>query len=303
MALATLTSRLVPHPEAMQQRYPVPVTRAEALQAGVTVHQLTSPRYQRLFHGLYLPADVQLTVLERSQAALKISPAGSFASHHTAAAIWGGIHAHRARRDARLVQHRGLLLSPPMLAFLETAALRTDLVDLVVLGDSLVKARRLNSEDFRIASSSWVGAGAVLARRAAALIRDGVDSPPETRLRMLIVLAGLPEPAVNFVVRHRGGAWRRRFDLCFPELKLIIEYDGRHHQSDLKQWSSDILRREELEAEGWRIIVVNADALYNHPTGTVHRIAQALSDRGVRSPRTIPAHWHRHFQDRDPLAA
>ena len=201
------------------------------------------------------------------------------------------------------MEHRGLLLSPPMQAFLEVAAGRADLIDLVVLGDSLVKAGRATVEELNQTAATWVGAGAALARRVARFVRDGVDSAPETRLRMLIVLAGLPEPEVNVIVRRGNDSWRRRFDLCYPRLKLIVEYDGRHHQSDLKQWSSDILRREELEAEGWRVIVVNADALYNHPAETLHRISAALGDRGARLPRPTPAAWHRDFQGRKPLAA
>jgi hypothetical protein len=53
----------------------------------------------------------------------------------------------------------------------------------------------------------------------------------ETRVRLLIVLAGLPEPKVNMIVRITNGKWRWRFDLCYPEYKLIIEYDGRRHHT------------------------------------------------------------------------
>ena len=45
------------------------------------------------------------------------------------------------------------------------------------------------------------GRGCRLARRAASLAREGVDSPQETRLRLLLVLAGLPEPRVNVIIR------------------------------------------------------------------------------------------------------
>jgi hypothetical protein len=299
-----------------------PFTRPEALAVGITVDQLAGPRYQRLFHGLYLPAQVRITVLERARGALKISPAESYASHHTAAEIWGGwvpgtsethisvrggwprtkrrgIHAHRAPAGARSVRHRGLLLSPPMQTFLELAAARLDLVDLVVLGDSLVKSGAFTPAELVDGAQTWIGAGAALARRAASLVRAGADSPTETRLRMLIVLAGLPEPEVNVVVRKDGGEWSRRFDLCYPQLKLIIEYDGRQHATDPKQWSSDIVRREELEAQGWTLIIVTAEALFNRPTDTLRRISAALRARGCPGlPRRTPPAWNRHFRDR-----
>jgi very-short-patch-repair endonuclease len=97
--------------------------------------------------------------------------------------------------------------------------------------------------------------GAKLARRAARHIRDGVDSAMETRLRMLLVLAGLPAAEVNFILRHPDGSWWMRFDLCYPSLKLIIEYDGRQHAEDSDQWLHDLRRREALHRTGWRVIV------------------------------------------------
>ena len=54
-----------------------PFTRAEGLVAGITDPVLASRAYQRLFHGLYIRADVRIGVWELAQAALHISPAGS----------------------------------------------------------------------------------------------------------------------------------------------------------------------------------------------------------------------------------
>jgi hypothetical protein len=53
--------------------------------------------------------------------------------------------------------------------------------------------------------------------------------PKRRERRMLLVLAGLPEPTVNLIIRNPDGSWRMRFDLSYPGLKLIIEYDGRQH--------------------------------------------------------------------------
>ena len=118
----------------------------------------------------------------------------------------------------------------------------------------------------------------------------------ETRLRLLIVLAGLPEPTVNFIVRDQNGDWTLRFDLSYPGLKLIIEYDGDQHRQDPQQWSRDLRRREWLERNGWRIIVINSDAYHRHPRETLMRIRQALADRGSRDlPSSAPAAWDRHF--------
>lgn len=71
------------------------------------------------------------------------------------------------------------------------------LVELVVVGDAMVRMQLVSEADLREKTKASSERHAVLARRAAGLVRRGVDSPMETRLRLLIVLAGLPEPEVN----------------------------------------------------------------------------------------------------------
>ena len=117
----------------------------------------------------------------------------------------------------------------------------------------------------------------------------------ETRLRLLIVLAGLPEPEVNFILRAPDGSWRRRFDLCYPGYRLIVEYDGRKHAFDSEQWSGDLTRREELDELEWRIIVVESSGIYEDPLRTLQRVRGALKSRGVKVPRTFKQEWTRHF--------
>jgi Protein of unknown function (DUF559) len=297
-----------------------PLTRADALRRGYTDKQLWGPKFQRLFQGVYLPAGEAVTVLQRARAALMIAPDGSYASHHTAAALWGaippmtiethicvpmpgatrsirkGIVAHRADARFAAVRHRGLLVAEPAPVFAQMAAVAPDLVELVVLGDSLVRAGRTTPEELVALTSTWDGRGARRARRAAGLVRTGVDSAMETRLRMLIVLAGLPEPVVNVIIRHDDGEWRIRLDLCYPLLKLIIEYDGRQHLRDPEQWSRDLKRREWLEARGWRIIVINSEAFFGEPGETLRRIRNAMVDRGQTGlPLRPSAAWTRQF--------
>jgi len=118
----------------------------------------------------------------------------------------------------------------------------------------------------------------------------------ETRLRMLIVLAGYPEPVVNLIIRDEDGEWRARLDLCYPHLRLVIEYDGGHHRWDAAQWSSDLKRREWLEGRGWRVVVLNSDAFYNEPLETLRRIRAVMLERGQRGlPLRPPAAWTRQF--------
>jgi hypothetical protein len=303
-----------------------PFTRAEALAAGLTDVDLRSRRFQRLFHGLYIRSGSKIGVRQMAAAALHISPPGAFASHETAAALWGaavgdlnevhisvpkgssrserrGIVAHRATGDQNPRLCRGLPVSDPTHVFLELAAAHKDLVDLIAIGDSLVRRGRTRPEALVEAAEDYIGKGSRLARRAASYIRLGVDSPKESRLRMLMVLGGLPEPCVNYILREANGDWAQRLDFCYRELKLIIEYDGRHHAEVRANWLKDIKRREALEREGWRFVIVTAEGLYDDPLETLQRIRLAITDQGghLRS-RRISAEWYRLFTDR-PIAS
>jgi hypothetical protein len=256
-------------------------------------------------------------------AALHISPPGSYASHETAAALWGasvgelnevhvsvpkgssrserrGIVTHRATGDQNPRLHRGLLVAEPTRVLLELAAARKDLIDLFALGDSLIRHKRTTPEDLVAAVDGYTGRESRLARRAASFVRAGVDSPTESRLRILLVLGGLPEPLVNHILRDNDGEWASRLDLCYPELKLIVEYDGRHHTEVRANWLNDIKRREALEREGWRLVIVTAEGIYDtlgNPaarTARTQRERERERERGclLRS-RRIPAEWHR----------
>lgn len=203
--------------------------------------------------------------------------------------------AHLSATDAQVTVCGGLPLSTPAQAFLDLASAGATLVDLVIAGDSMVKKNDLDPQVFVDAADAWSGRNVRRARRAARLIRKGVDSVMETRLRLLLVLAGLPEPDVNFILRADDGSWKRRFDLCYPGIQLIVEYDGGQHRLDLRQWRSDLLRREELDRRGVRLIVVESDGIYTEPLLTLERVREALRERGVRVPKVFRSEWTRHF--------
>ena len=206
-----------------------------------------------------------------------------------------GVAAHLATDGVRVTTRFGVAISTPVQAFLDLASAGVSLVDLVIAGDSLVKSTKLDPATLIEAADAWSGRHAKQARRAARLVRTGVDSAMETRLRLLLALAGLPEPEVNFILRAPDGSWRRRFDLCYPGVRLIIEYDGRQHAFDHEQWSGDIARREKLDRTGWRLIVIESDGIYSDPLRTLQRVRSALVERGVRVPKVFKSEWTRHF--------
>ena len=116
----------------------------------------------------------------------------------------------------------------------------------------------------------------------------------ETRLRMLMVLSGLPEPVVNHKIRWPDGQVRFRFDLSYPDAGLVVEYDGRQHADSTTQWGSDLGRREWLDGNDWRIVVVIATDLHRTPAATLQRIRAAMRQRGMAVP-PVDEQWRRHF--------
>lgn len=294
-----------------------PFTRADARTAGVSPDVLRGPGVVRLFHGVYVATCATVTLEVTALAALRCAPKGSRVARHTAARLWGGVvpdspdlhllipAGERCRVqgiDARVsssldgLTRAGLPVTTPARTFVDLAEDLT-LLDLVVLGDSLVRRSVVTPGQLVQVAASSHSRGARLARRAASLVRERVDSPMETRLRLLLVLAGLPEPVINLTLRTDEGETVCRLDLSYPQWKLAVEYDGRQHAESTAQWTKDLSRREWLDGRGWRVVVVTSTDVYRTPSATLARVVDAARARGARM-RVTSQEWRRHFPDR-----
>ncbi len=149
-----------------------------------------------------------------------------------------------------------------------------------ICADSMARQDSGLPEQFRARATRSVGRGAVQARAAAELTRSRVESPYDTRLRLLAVLAGLPEPQVNVDVRDETGRVIYRVDLGFERHKLALEYDGRHHVARESQWQQDLQRRERLESMGWRVLVFVASDLHSGVASTRRASVRKVGVRG-----------------------
>lgn len=293
-----------------------PFTRTQALKAGIKDHQLRSSTYRQLLTGVYVASSTAATDRQRVAAALLAHPE-AHASHASAARILGlpiptlpdehvtvvdrrkrrtraGVVCHSASR-CQVVTVDGLRVSSLLQVFVELATL-LGLVDLVVVGDHLLRRRKVTLAVLRqfCEESGSPGAGAAL--RALRFLRERVDSPMESRLRMLIVLTGLPEPEVNWSVRDEIGDPIRRYDLCWRSSKIAVEYDGRQHVEVQEQWEADVERRGQIEDDEWRLITVISSGIYRRPDLTLARIHQALLVRGEPGvPAVLSDAWRPHF--------
>ncbi|MFC7625066.1 hypothetical protein [Microlunatus sp. GCM10028923] len=216
-------------------------------------------RFRRLARGVYANGSGEPTLIERAAAVL-VLPADAVITGVTALWLHGfeagsaepirvatkttgqtvrrGI---RLSRVSRLPDSRRRVATPPA-AWL-AACTDLDLVDAVAAADWLVRLGRATPAELAASAARASGRGCRLARRAASLARSGVDSPTESELRLLLVLAGLPEPRCNPRI-GTAEAPIGRMDLVFEEYKTIVEYDGDQHRTDPLQWSRDIARHE-----------------------------------------------------------
>jgi hypothetical protein len=162
------------------------------------------------------------------------------------------------------------------------------LEDLVVIADGLVcehlrwphaKTAQLPLAELRdYIVRKRCAAGLPLLRKALTLVRVGVDSPPETRLRLLFGRSGLPPFEPDFVLIDEQGLplW---VDLGCPEYHLAVEYDGGHHLAPA-QHQADALRAERTMDAGWRQLVLGNLDVRNGEAWVLQRVRQALRAQG-----------------------
>ena len=143
----------------------------------------------------------------------------------------------RVRRARQLPEVRDSAVAP--VPALVAARTELGLLDLVVAGDWLLRAKLASLDEVRQALADASGRHCRRARRAGELVRKGSESPRETRLRLLIVLCGLPEPECNIDL---GDEWFfiGRVDLYLRAWNIGVEYEGDQHRSDAKVFGNDL---------------------------------------------------------------
>ncbi|MEG3633576.1 endonuclease domain-containing protein [Micromonospora palythoicola] len=113
--------------------------------------------------------------------------------------------------------------------------------------------------------------------RVVELADAGAESIPESRLRVRIMLAGLPRPVTQFVVTRRG-RFVARVDLAWPELRVAVEYDGLWHD-DPEQFHRDRRRLNRILGEDWIVLHVTAKRMRDDFDGFLAELRHALAHR------------------------
>lgn len=292
-----------------------PFTVAFAAGCGYTRRMLQGKSFQIIYPNVYACADLELTPLIMTQAALLATPEGCVASHHSGLLLYGvsvgddldphlstlaaepvrirGITVHRLKHMPSTVVRRWPVLEPDLCV--STASTTLSLVDVTIAMDWLYRLQITTPETLAEFLASHHGAGVRRARRAALLSRPGSESPRESYLRVMLELAGLPPLECNLTFGDSHEAFAR-LDLSWPQWLIAIEYDGRQHGLSLAQRERDIRRRERMERLGWVFIVVTAAQL-RRPRDVVIRVREALRARQGWAPLpTFTTEWRALFE-------
>jgi len=272
---------------------------SHAISEGVlTRKQLRERGFRRVVHGVYadpgLPLDHQL----RCRAVALLLPRGTAVGGHSAAAWHGAPFAgphdpvtvlrpatvewkgpreakvHRTDIDHADVEDRdGVPVTSALRTAWDVAALET-LGTAVAALDAMVRTGAVTMGELRTMAAAGTGRrGVTRVRRAVPLVDPRAESPPESRVRVACVLAGL-SPVPQYEV-WLAGEFVGRVDLAFPEARLAVEYEGAHHFEGL-QIARDDARIERLAAAGWRVIRLSAVDLHDLE-GTIRRIRAELA--------------------------
>ena len=106
----------------------------------------------------------------------------------------------------------------------------------------------------------------------------------ETRLRWLLIQAGLPQPQVQVDLRNSAGRLIGRADLYYPQARLVIEYDGGNHRDRMIE---DLRRQNEILSAGYQLLRFTAPDVYQRPDSVVAQVARLLhtTATGIASDR------------------
>ena len=273
-----------------------------AVDAGLTTWgRLRGPRFQRLFPDVYCPVGDEPPDLHlRSRGAYRLVEGRGVLSGYSAAVLLDADCAPHPDVPAEVTvagggqrAHDGLAVRRDRVAPGETTCvgdvrctspLRTaydlgrqeDLVEAVVTVDRLANRHRF-PPDLLLHFTTRYRAGPGTARLCHTLahVNPYSGSPMESRLRMVIVQAGLPRPRVQWVVQDvptRTAVW---LDLAWPEHRVGVEYEGGGHTLPVEVLR-DAGRYTRLVDQGWRIYRYTKYDVYGDPGRIIAELTRAL---------------------------
>lgn len=272
-----------------------------AREAGISEKQLRRRDVVRLSRDTYVPRWVARDLRARVAAVLLTAPPGAVVSHLTAASLWGlavplqpengPVHvtvstgsAVRARQDRSIhrsplpdsdvTRHHGLPLTTLARTWRDLAMVLTPPALLAVTDQVLGSGGTIADLQSQLARRPS-GRGCARARAVLPVADPRAESPMESVLRWLLHAAGLPRPVLQHDVRTSGGGFLGRADLAWPEVKVLVEFDGDVHR-EREVFVHDLRRQNLLVAEGWVVLRFTSADVLGRPDEVVAQIRRAL---------------------------
>jgi hypothetical protein len=151
---------------------------------------------------------------------------------------------------------------------------RLPLVEAVVIADMALQARLTNKADLAQVVRAQSGTRNVASlRRMVEFAEPRSESAMESRLRMILVLAGLPAPQVQISLYDEHGQFLGRPDLLYPAERLCIEYDGGTHRHSL---AADNRRQNRLLSAAYKLLRYTAADVLHTPAAVIAQVRAAL---------------------------
>ena len=246
------------------------LTRRQANEAGLTDRMIASRvgsgRWLRVAAGVYRLAGVPVTWHQRAMAACMASGAGAALSHRSAAVLWGisgfrpgpleiTVPSGRGNRNPLARVHRSATVEPVRRDAIPVTRPSRTLVDLAgVVGGALLEEAVDDVLCRRLCRLDDLPPRGALREVLAAWKGDGVaDGVAEMRVVRALLAAGLPAPVRQYEIWHNG-VLVARVDLAYPPFRLAMELDGFRWHAGRRKFRSDRLRRNRIEAVGWRLL-------------------------------------------------
>src|SRR5215471_14854614 len=303
---------MAPHPVIPAELTRGPFTLVEARRAGLSSRQLRGTSWRRIGSSLYVWAALGDDPVLLLAALHRSPPVGAAFSGKTAAWLHGldlppcapvevtipescGISARAGmvvRRgdlpDQDVVERRGMRVTSAVRTLADLSS-RLPLVEAVVAMDMALHRETVDLEQLH----AYVAAcarrkGVARLREVVELAEPASESAMETRLRLLLVQAGLPRPEAQVPLYDERGRFLGRPDLYYRAQRLAVEYDGGSHRDTLLE---DNRRQNRMLNAGFRLLRFAAADVHRAPHSVVAVVRAALSTPGpgVHPPADDPA--------------
>jgi len=273
-----------------------PFTLGEARAAGLTLSALKGKTWRRLGSELYcwrMWREDKWTLLSAWQRNL---PEGAVFSGRTAAAIHGldfepanpvevivstgsslrSLHGlvvrHCDLEDEELMTIRRLAVTT-LERTLRDLCVQWPLEEVLVAVDMAVHIKLADRVSLWRHAQASVGRPGAKRLGDLARLAEPAESPMETRLRWLLLQAGLPRPEVQADLHDRQGRFVGRADLYFPAGRLVVEFDGGNHRERLV---GDDRRQNQIVNGGFTVLRFTSADLHNRPEVVVAQVRDAL---------------------------